>query len=252
MSAQPTGPVTVTAGNTAGDPDITVTGGATLSFTTSNWGTYQMVTLSAAEDNGDNVNGTATISCDADDAGVTDATVAATEDDDDHTLTITAQNGSVARNPNTPYYDHGSTVELTATANNGYQFAGWSGDTTGDENPVTVTMDGDKAVTANFMPMTDPINDLMARAKDRKIDIVWTPVPTAVSYNIYRGTDPNEPLALIKEGHVSNYAVYADIGLQNGVTYYYVVRYIDKFGRESEDSNMASATPKSGRTRRRR
>ena len=86
------------------------------------------------------------------------------------------------------------------------------------------------------------IFDLNARAKDSKIDVVWTPVPGADRYNIYRSTTPGGPYTLIKEGHVTDYAVYADFGLTNGVTYYYVVTSISN-GIESEYSNEASATP---------
>ena len=100
-------------------------------------------------------------------------------------------------------------------------------------------------------PPEQTIFDLYARAKDSKIDIVWTPVAGAESYNIYRSTTPGGSYTLIAEGHVSGYAVYADFGLINGVTYYYVVTSVTD-GIESLHSNEASATPVSGRTRRRR
>ena len=48
------------------------------------------------------------------------------------------------------FYAAGSTVQLTATAGAGYQFASWSGSATGTANPLTVTMNGPKTVTANF------------------------------------------------------------------------------------------------------
>ncbi|WP_299625211.1 InlB B-repeat-containing protein [uncultured Tenacibaculum sp.] len=68
------------------------------------------------------------------------------------TLTINATNGSVSTNPNPTggTYDDGTSVELTATPDAGYQFDGWSGDATGTTNPLTITMDADKTVTANF------------------------------------------------------------------------------------------------------
>jgi hypothetical protein len=44
----------------------------------------------------------------------------------------------------------GSVVSLEAVADAGWQFDHWSGDLTGSTNPTTITMDADKAVTANF------------------------------------------------------------------------------------------------------
>ncbi|WP_408040614.1 InlB B-repeat-containing protein, partial [Tenacibaculum amylolyticum] len=69
------------------------------------------------------------------------------------TLSIAATNGSVTTNPNLTtggVYNDGTSVELTATPDVGYQFDGWSGDATGTTNPLTITMDADKTVTAMF------------------------------------------------------------------------------------------------------
>jgi len=66
------------------------------------------------------------------------------------TLAVTAVNGSVLANPQQATYNSGSTVVLTATANLGYTFASWSGDATGNVNPLTVTMNANKNITANF------------------------------------------------------------------------------------------------------
>ncbi len=67
-----------------------------------------------------------------------------------YTLNVTAVNGSVVKNPIQATYNHGSTVQLTATPSAGYTFTSWSGDASGSVNPVTVTMNGNKNVTANF------------------------------------------------------------------------------------------------------
>jgi hypothetical protein len=88
-----------------------------------------------------------------------------------------------------------------------------------------------------------PIQDLRARAKSGKVDLVWTPVPGAVGYDIYRRANGG-PFERIAQGHVTSYAVYADFGLTNGVTYGYVVRWLSADGRESPDSNEASAIPR--------
>lgn len=66
----------------------------------------------------------------------------------------TSGNGAVTKSPDQASYTSGSTVKLTATANAGFQFNGWSGDVTGTANPLTVTMDSDKNITANFIAST--------------------------------------------------------------------------------------------------
>jgi uncharacterized repeat protein (TIGR02543 family) len=66
------------------------------------------------------------------------------------TLIVTALNGSVSRNPNQLTYPNGTNVVLTPAANPGYSFTSWNGDATGNANPLTVTMNGNKNVSANF------------------------------------------------------------------------------------------------------
>jgi uncharacterized repeat protein (TIGR02543 family) len=46
----------------------------------------------------------------------------------------------------------GSSVQLSATAQAGYQFAGWAGSASGTANPLTLVMDGPKSVVAQFTP----------------------------------------------------------------------------------------------------
>jgi len=70
-----------------------------------------------------------------------------------YTLTVTifpTGSGSFMKNPDKPTYTYGEQVQLTATANPGYTFGNWSGDAKGSSNPVTVTISGNKTMTANF------------------------------------------------------------------------------------------------------
>lgn len=52
-------------------------------------------------------------------------------------------------------YEEGSIVTLTATPNTGWVFSKWEGDETGVSNPITVTMDANKAITAVFVEMIE-------------------------------------------------------------------------------------------------
>jgi uncharacterized repeat protein (TIGR02543 family) len=47
-------------------------------------------------------------------------------------------------------YTANSVTLLQASATTGYHFTGWSGDASGTANPITLTMNGNKTVTANF------------------------------------------------------------------------------------------------------
>ena len=58
--------------------------------------------------------------------------------------------GSVAKSPSQAAYTYGSSVQLTATPSSGWSFSGWRGDLSGSVNPATVTVDGNKTVTATF------------------------------------------------------------------------------------------------------
>ncbi len=80
-----------------------------------------------------------------------DKTVTATFTQDEYTLTVTpVGNGSVAKDPDQTTYHYGDEVQLTATADPGWTFTGWSGDLSGSDDPASVTITADTAVTATF------------------------------------------------------------------------------------------------------
>jgi DNA-binding beta-propeller fold protein YncE len=64
--------------------------------------------------------------------------------------------GLVSKIPDKTTYVYGDVVTLTATANAGYTLTNWSGDASGSTNPITLTMDGNKTVTANFTVTNGP------------------------------------------------------------------------------------------------
>ncbi|MFT3680259.1 MAG: InlB B-repeat-containing protein [Ferruginibacter sp.] len=87
----------------------------------------------------------------------TTAPVTITQPSSAYTLTTTATptaGGTITRNPNTTSYTAGTIVTLTAAPAAGYVFTGWSGDVTGTSSSVSVTMNSNKTVTANFQAVT--------------------------------------------------------------------------------------------------
>ncbi|MFC5825231.1 glycoside hydrolase family 48 protein [Nonomuraea insulae] len=80
LSQAPSANVTVSVARASGDADLTVSGTATRTFTTSNWNTAQNVTLAAANDT-DTTAGSAVFRVSA--TGYTAVDVTATEADDD-------------------------------------------------------------------------------------------------------------------------------------------------------------------------
>jgi hypothetical protein len=69
-----------------------------------------------------------------------------------------ARSGRIIASPSSAngYYNGGTSVQLTAIANPGYTFTGFSGDLTGTNNPQSITMNGPKSVTANFLQLPRP------------------------------------------------------------------------------------------------
>lgn len=53
-------------------------------------------------------------------------------------------------NPKGGTFISGQEVLLYATPHKGYEFNGWTGDLSGADNPLTLTMNGNKEITANF------------------------------------------------------------------------------------------------------
>ena len=66
--------------------------------------------------------------------------------------------GSVTKNPDQASYDSGTSVILTATINSGYTFTSWSGDASGTTSPITIVMNGNKSITANFTAIVPVVN----------------------------------------------------------------------------------------------
>jgi len=69
----------------------------------------------------------------------------------DYSLTInTSEGGTVSRSLNVDSYKAGASVTVTAVPDPGYEFIGWSGALNTTNLELTITMNGDRWLTANF------------------------------------------------------------------------------------------------------
>jgi pectate lyase len=76
------------------------------------------------------------------------------DDQEYHSLNVSVVGNGTA-SPLTGSYAEGAKVEITATAYAGWQFSSWSGDFVGTENPVSIDMNADKSIVANFVKVDD-------------------------------------------------------------------------------------------------
>ncbi len=74
-----------------------------------------------------------------------------------YTLSIHSENGTVSSSPEQQQYKEGTEVSLTAVPASGYQFDSWSGNASGTDNPINITMDSNKEITAVFSLVTTSI-----------------------------------------------------------------------------------------------
>ena len=89
------------------------------------------------------------------------------------------------------------------------------------------------------------LTDLAARAKRGKVQLTWTD-SGAHHYNVYRSTTANGPYQFIAATD-SRYSTYLDNTVNNGTTFYYVVREAAASGNEVCQSVEADATPTASR-----
>jgi len=74
-----------------------------------------------------------------------------------HLAPTVSGEGAIA--PSAAWYPMGTVVNVSATPSNGWRFAGWTGDvpvTNANANPLSLTMDQARAVTAGFVLVTNP------------------------------------------------------------------------------------------------
>lgn len=71
---------------------------------------------------------------------------------------FTSVDGQGSVSPSSGSFSEGDTVTLTATPASCWQFDHWSGDASGSQQSVTITMNSDKTVTAHFTKIQYPLS----------------------------------------------------------------------------------------------
>ena len=89
-----------------------------------------------------------------------------------------------------------------------------------------------------------PPTGLVPTPSEARVDLDWNDngEPDLAGYNVYRSTTSGGPYSKIN-GTLLTTSDYADTGLTNGTTYYYVVRAEDNAANESGNSSEVNATP---------
>ena len=133
-------------------------------------------------------------------------------------------------------YTLGETATLEAIPDDGYEFLYWTGDA-GEtmQNPLTVTADVAKRVTAHFGPLTPEFTQVDCSVEGVKLQ--WRNLAWATEYRIYRAPTsefPSEALAtLVADGS----CVFLDTTGTVGQTYFYWVEAVGAADRtESKDA----------------
>src|SRR5579883_3296631 len=101
-------------------------------------------------------------------------------------------------------YPSGSSVQITATAANGYQFTGWTGVDSSNGATAYVTVSNNRTVTANFTTLSTTTQTISTSRPGLSFSVDGTTYTTAQTFTWPSGT--SHTLAA-PDGHVKVWAV---------------------------------------------
>jgi thiol-disulfide isomerase/thioredoxin len=137
-------------------------------------------------------------------------------------------------------FDPGSQVTLTAVPDDCYTFSYWGG-VEGSSETVTINMDSNKSITANFrLKETTPpvISEVKAdSSSDISATITWLTDKPATGQVDYGKTKDHDLSAISNDELTTNHRVRMT-GLEPNTTYYFTVKSADKCGNEANETKM--------------
>ena len=125
------------------------------------------------------------------------------------TLVISASSGGTIDSvPGTYLYESNEQVSVSIIPDDYHMFSNWSGDASGTDNPLVITMQVNKSIKANFRPVLAPSNFNGSRSTNRNLfqieyfnTLNWIANPANQGINIvnYRIYTINGTTTLLKE-----------------------------------------------------
>jgi uncharacterized repeat protein (TIGR02543 family) len=140
------------------------------------------------------------------------------------------EGGTVTRDPKSGCYANGSSVTLMAIPASGYEFTGWTGDATGDANPLTITIDAAKNIVANFDSFTTAtlVSRFVANLSQEGIELRWhLGAPELVmTLNLERATTGAGPWHIVtaEPRQELGVSIVMDRDIESGLEYWYRLR----------------------------
>jgi hypothetical protein len=171
------------------------------------------------------------------------ATVSITVVPEEYTLTVTTVgSGSVTQSPAKATYHYGDAVQLTAVPVAGWQFSAWSGDLTGTTNPQSITVTGNRSITATFTETALPkpgIPKLLSPSScipilDTTPWFDWTDSnPAAAYYRIQVASGTHFTTLVIDQSNIATSEFTPPVELAPGQVYFWRVQAYNSAGEAS-------------------
>jgi uncharacterized repeat protein (TIGR02543 family) len=152
------------------------------------------------------------------------------------------EGGTTDPEPGSYVYEKGERVTITAIPDSVHIFNGWTGSVTSQDNPITLTMDGDKTLKANFKKVLFPPVSLRGKKEINRSLLLaqyintlsWEAHPENIGiekYRIYLKQDVvMKQLGEVGAGTLS----YWHIGVEKDAEYTYGICAVNQSGQESD------------------
>ena len=188
-------------------------------------------------------------------AVATDTNIQTAEDEIDvkvtnYKLNITAtEGGTTDPAPGQHYFGSGRDISVQAIADLHYRLEKWSGSGySGEANPLTVTMDADKSITAHFLRIIyPPLQFSGQKVENRSLSqmeyvnsLTWTTHPDNQGLNIvkYRIYLQEESSRIFLADVASDTLEYWHRGVEKETSYTYIIAAVIEEGREGDPASI--------------